>query len=129
MSGAPTPHLRDGRPAASELGLPESDPSALEALARLQGRYGTPGAREAAQRVRDDEAAGANEALDAIAVLGLARRELDHLEADLLEIAHDVHRLPWSRLAAALGMKTRQAAEQRYRRRLSGTTSRASTTK
>jgi hypothetical protein len=51
----------------------------------------------------------------ALAGLANLRAELDRLERDLIAAARD-HGASWSQIAAALGLRSRQAAEQRWLR-------------
>lgn len=60
--------------------------------------------------------------LDELAAVGERRRALDALELSLIESAR-AEGVPWSRIAPALGVATRQAAEQRFLR-LSGSVGR-----
>jgi hypothetical protein len=60
--------------------------------------------------------------LDALAGLATVRRDLDRLERELIGAARE-SQVGWSRIAAALGLGSRQAAEQRWLR-LSGSASR-----
>jgi hypothetical protein len=62
------------------------------------------------------------EVLAALTGLAALRRELDEVERDLLQDARD-HGVSWARLATALGLASRQAAEQRMLR-LQGESSR-----
>ncbi|GHD37193.1 hypothetical protein GCM10007147_45060 [Nocardiopsis kunsanensis] len=55
------------------------------------------------------------DALDALAEIHDRRREVDRLERDRIAAARAAG-APWGRIAETLGMRTRQAAEQRYSR-------------
>lgn len=57
----------------------------------------------------------ADEVLTALADLAVVRTELDEIERDLIQDARDA-RVSWARLATALGLASRQAAEQRMLR-------------
>jgi hypothetical protein len=64
----------------------------------------------------------ASEVLAALAALPAVRRDLDRVERELIEAARDLG-VAWPAIAQALGLASRQAAEQRWLR-LSGGTSR-----
>ncbi|MGW4467718.1 hypothetical protein [Micromonospora sp. NPDC004704] len=53
--------------------------------------------------------------LEALALLDGVRGDLDRIERELIESARD-RRTSWARIAAALGLASRQAAEQRWLR-------------
>jgi hypothetical protein len=55
------------------------------------------------------------ELLGALAMLAALRRELDEIERDLIQDARDSG-VSWARVATALGLASRQAAEQRLLR-------------
>lgn len=56
-----------------------------------------------------------NDALAAIEEVRERRQELDRLERDRIAKARTAG-APWGRIATALGVRSRQAAEQRYSR-------------
>jgi hypothetical protein len=58
--------------------------------------------------------------LDALAALPLVRDQLDSIERELLQVGHEDLGLTMAQLASALGVKTRQAAEQHYQRKVHG---------
>jgi hypothetical protein len=70
--------------------------------------------RFAAETVADASAAPA-EVLRALSVLGHVREDLDRLERNLIGAARE-QRTGWPEIAAALGLASRQAAEQRWLR-------------
>ncbi|MFB6726762.1 hypothetical protein ACFCV3_41715 [Kribbella sp. NPDC056345] len=100
------------------------------ALERLQDRLAVTDARDAA-----DEALAAIErhpgregnaelVLDGLSVLWLARGHLDEVERRLLIHGRETEGLTLEALAPALGVKSKQAAEQRYQRRVRNATGR-----
>ncbi|MFD0921925.1 SANT/Myb-like DNA-binding domain-containing protein [Saccharopolyspora rosea] len=111
----------------------EDEQRLVEQIRSYLGRYDTtldehdpafltPGSLLAA--VRRALAAGAEPvpATDVVAALRLvpaARKKLDDTERQLVEAALD-RGVTWEQLAAALGGRTPQSVQQRYRRRLGG---------
>lgn len=102
---------------------------AREALDRLQARYrGEYGADAVVHAQREVEAkleaGGELDAedqvllLDAVAAVRQVRQQLEFQESSLLQLAHDRGGMSLTSLAPALGVKSRQAVEQRYRRRV-----------
>lgn len=67
------------------------------------------------QPLRDEDRLSASEVIAAVGVVHLAREELDRLEADLLDSAR-VLGIPWERLAPALEVADRRAAQKRAAR-------------
>jgi hypothetical protein len=99
------------------------------ALRRLAGRYGPTAAYDVVQDALSDVQVGKRSGsrdgddalvLDALAVLPLVRDQLDSIERELLQAGHEDLGLSMAQLAPALGVKTRQAAEQRYQRKVHG---------
>jgi hypothetical protein len=99
------------------------------ALRRLAGRYGPTAAYDVVQDALSDVQAGKRAGrrdgddalvLDALAALPLVRDQLDSIERELLQVGHEELGLTMAQLAPALGVKTRQAAEQRYQRKVHG---------
>jgi hypothetical protein len=99
------------------------------ALRRLAGRYGPTAAYDVVQDAVSDVQVGKRSGrrdgddalvLDALAVLPLVRDQLDSIERELLQVGHEDLGLTMAQLAPALGVKTRQAAEQRYQRKVHG---------
>jgi hypothetical protein len=99
------------------------------ALRRLAGRYGPTAAYDVVQDALSDVQAGKRSGrrdgddalvLDALAVLPLVRDQMDSIERELLQVGHEDLGLTMAQLAPALGVKTRQAAEQRYQRKVHG---------
>lgn len=99
---------------------------ALDRLqARYDGSYGEAAVWRAQQEVEEKLDAGGELAaedqallLDAVAAIREVRRQLDTQESSLLRLAHDRAGMSLTSLAPALGVKSRQAVEQRYRRRV-----------
>jgi hypothetical protein len=81
---------------------PRQPPSAADLIQFALWRYGTGGA--------DGEAL-----LAALALLGAARAEADQAEAALLFMAR-AHGLPWPQISRAMGLRSAQAAQQRFGR-------------
>ncbi|MFB6726752.1 hypothetical protein ACFCV3_41665 [Kribbella sp. NPDC056345] len=95
-----------------------------DALDRLHTRYGGDSPRSVFEAAVSDLQTGRSSdravVLDALAMLMLLREELDEHERELLRIGHDELSMAMSDLAPGLGVTSRQAAEQRYQRRLNG---------
>jgi hypothetical protein len=109
---------------------PKPDPiEPQQALQRLRTQYGPTGVWDVVQDALGDLRAGQRSGkrdgaedlvLDALAVLRLARQQVDDIEQTLLQIGHEDLGMAMVQLAPALGVNTRQAVEQRYQRKVHG---------
>lgn len=64
---------------------------------------------------RGETVSAMTDALNALAGVHERRQELDRLERDRIAAAREAG-APWGRIAETLGVRSRQAAEQRYSR-------------